>query len=297
MKEKLKRKFTGWFVVTLLMAVAWSAMPAAAQTAQRSTARVFGATGSSPKLALVGSGVAYNQICWNLYGGTLTTSSVKMEKAADGATWTDLGTANTVTANGCGPVVAGSNNYVRITITTFTADAGAPRLNVSYTGWRLPPTPLGFVTDVILCGQQANAGTIYMSPITGFAAGNFYTGALTANDLSYIIGGTGCDAEDNATEGSADEPLFTNNAVKVLGMVCKVSSSGANGVVLNLRSAEGSLTPNITITIPTATTTGATATGTTTDIAAGATFALRVINTEDLSAEDAWCIAKILVVP
>jgi hypothetical protein len=156
---------------------------------------------------------------------------------------------------------------------------------------------VGFSTDVIFCGQQANAGTIYMSPVSGFPEGSFYTSGLTANDLSYIIGGTGCDAEDNATEGTADEVLYTNNAFKVLGMVCKVSSSGSNGVVVNLRDDAANMTPNITITIPTTATTGATSAFTTTNVAAGSAVALRVINTEDLSAQDAWCIAKLLIVP
>jgi hypothetical protein len=152
----------------------------------------------------------------------------------------------------------------------------------------------GFVTDVLLCGEQANDGTIYMSPVTGYASGQFYVDAAT---LLYNQGGTGCNAQDAAAEADADEPMFANNAFKVLGMSCSVSSSGSNGVLLNLRSATANLTPDVTITIATTDTTGVSAVVTTTDIAAAATFALRVINTENLSAEDAWCIAKILVIP
>jgi hypothetical protein len=155
----------------------------------------------------------------------------------------------------------------------------------------------GVTTTVIFCGQQANAGTIYMSPVTGFASGAVYADGLTANDLSYIIGGTGCDAEDSGTEATADEVLFANNAIRVMGMVCTVSSSGSNGVVLNLRDDAANLVPNITITIPTTATTGATGAFTTANIAAGSTMALRVINTEDLSAQDAWCQALIQVIP
>ena len=151
---------------------------------------------------------------------------------------------------------------------------------------------VGITTEIILCGQQANNGTIYMSPISGFPEGNLYVTGVAGQ-----IGGAICDAEDNAVEATADEPLWANNAVKILGMVCKASSSGVNGVTLNLRSAAASLTPDVTITIATGNTTGATTTATTTDIAAGATFGLRVINTEDLSLQDAWCIAKALIVP
>lgn len=152
----------------------------------------------------------------------------------------------------------------------------------------------GFVTDVLLCGEQANDGTIYMSPVTGYASGQFYVDAAT---LLYNQGGTGCNAQEDATEGNADEVMFATNAFKVLSLFCSVSSSGSNGVVLNLRSETANLTPDLTITIATGDTTGVTSTDSTTDVAAGATFALRVINTENLSAQDAWCIAKILVVP
>lgn len=153
---------------------------------------------------------------------------------------------------------------------------------------------VGFVTDVLMCGEQANNGTNYMSPVTGFENGQFYADAAT---LLYNMAGTGCDAQESATEGTADEVMFANNAFKVLGLQCTVSGSGSNGVVLNLRSAVADLAPDVTITIATGDTTGVSSAVTTTDVAAGATFALRVINTEDLSAQDAWCIAKILVVP
>lgn len=153
---------------------------------------------------------------------------------------------------------------------------------------------VGFVTDVLMCGDNANNGTIYMSPVTGFASGQFYVDAAT---LLYNIAGTGCDVQDDGTEGTADEIMFVDNAFKVLGMQCTVSGSGGNGVVLNLRSATANLTPDITIPIPTGETTGVTNTATTTDVAANATFALRAITTEDLSGTAVWCMAKILLVP
>ena len=214
-------------------------------------------------------------VAWAMVGSTLTTNTID----AANSTWF---TSNNFRAEGA----TADANEQDITWQDPTADRTATFPNASGT------VNVGFVTDVILCGQQANNGTIYMSPVTGFPEGNVYVTGGT-----YGIGGAGCDGEDNATEGTADEVLYANNAAKVLGRACKVSSSGANGVVLNLRSATASLTPDVTITIATGNTTGAATTTSTTDIAAGATFALRVINTEDLSLQDAWCIAKILVVP
>jgi len=156
---------------------------------------------------------------------------------------------------------------------------------------------VGFVQDVLFCGQLPNNTTNYMSPVSGYAGGALYAAGTVANDLSYAIGGTGCDAEDNATEATADEVLYANNAVKVLGMYCAVSGSGSNGVTINLRDDTASLTPDVTVTIPTTETTAATATSTTTDIAAGSAVAIRAITTEDLSLQDAWCIARMLIVP
>lgn len=151
---------------------------------------------------------------------------------------------------------------------------------------------VGPTFDVIFCGDLPNNTTLYYSPANGYGAGLF-----NAFGGSYALAGAGCAAEDNATEGTADEVMYANNALKILGMACTVTSSGSNGVVINMRSATASLTPDVTITIPTATTTGATVTGSTTDISAGATVAIRVIATEDLSAQDVWCLARIMVVP
>jgi hypothetical protein len=154
---------------------------------------------------------------------------------------------------------------------------------------------VGVNTDIVLCGDLPNNTTNYTSPVSGFPSGEMYVNSVS--NLSFALAGSGCAAEDETTEATADDVLFANNAVKILGMYCAVSGSGSNGVVLNLRSAAASLTPDITVTIPTGSTTGATSAITTTDIAAGATFALRSISTEDLSSQDVWCMVKALIVP
>lgn len=158
---------------------------------------------------------------------------------------------------------------------------------------------VGYVTEVILCGDLPNNTTHYTSPVSGFGAGPIYNGGATyaQAEQDWDLAGVGCAAEDSTTEATADEVMFANNAFKVLGMYCVVSGSGSNGVTINLRSATANLTPDITVTIPTTETTAVASTVTTTDVAAGATFAARAISTEDLSAQDFWCSAKILVVP
>lgn len=157
--------------------------------------------------------------------------------------------------------------------------------------------PTGIYTNVVVCGDLPNNTTNYTGAITGYSGGIFYDGTLTASDLSYSLAGTGCDAMDSTTEATADFPLYANQAFHILGMSCKVGSAGSNGVTLNLRAATANLTPNITVTIPTSSTTGAVARRTSTRIAAGATFDLRAISTEDLSASNSWCDIRVQILP
>jgi len=155
----------------------------------------------------------------------------------------------------------------------------------------------GFTQHVIFCGDMGNNTTVYTSPISGFPAGILYTDGLTATDLSYALAGTGCDAEDSTTEATADEILYANNAVRVLGMFCAVTSSGSNGVTLNVRAAAANVTPNVTVTIPTTETTGVADAFTTANVAANSTFAVRAVTTEDLSTAAYWCDVLIQVIP
>lgn len=155
----------------------------------------------------------------------------------------------------------------------------------------------GPLINILVCGTLPNNTTNYSGPASGFAAGGLYADGLTANDLSYAIGGTGCDALTNTTEATADTVLYSNNAVQILGMVCKVSSSGSNGVTLNLRSATANLSTNVAVTIATGNTTKAVAPFKSPNVAAGATFDIRAISTEDLSAQDLWCLVSARVIP
>lgn len=144
-------------------------------------------------------------------------------------------------------------------------------------------------SDLILCGQQANTGTIYMGPALGVLDG-------TGTDSS--IGGAACDALDNATEATADAPIgFADNAFKVYGMLCEVSSAGSNGVTISARSGAAALSTALSCTIPTGSTSCAAILDGAVTIAADATVAIQVVNTEDLSAQDAWCKWFIGIVP
>lgn len=147
----------------------------------------------------------------------------------------------------------------------------------------------GPVVNIVFCGQQANNGTIYLGPADD---------SYDAGGGEYAIGGVACDALDSATEATADGPISiaSNNAIKVTGMTCKASSSGSNGVAFTLRTGAAATTPSIGCTVATSATTCTDNAFTTTDIVAGATMAVRAVNTEDLSAQDGWCVVTGVIV-
>jgi hypothetical protein len=210
-------------------------------------------------------------------------------------------------ASGTGSGVFLASDPIEGTPCTATANPYLPFIN-SKTGmqtncigsqWRSlgPSLSTGNVTDVILCGDLPNNTTNYFGAASGFAAGLFFASGTTANDLSYALAGSGCSALDSTTEATADTVLFVNNTFRVLGMNCTVSSSGSNGLTLNFRASTASLTPDVTITIPTGSTTGAVILTNPPTVAANAPVDVRAIVTEDLSAQDAWCSAKIQILP
>lgn len=190
-----------------------------------------------------------------------------------------------------GGITVGSANNNSATVTTDgTGDGEVVLPDSSVSGQ--DEVGGGMLMQAIFCGDLPNNTTNYTSPITGYPGGIFYDAGLTGSDLSYTLAGTGCAAEDNTTEGTADEVMFTQRAVKALGLYCRVSSSGANGVTLRLRSATANVTPDLTCTIATGSTECVSYTPTTTDIAANATVAVSAVSTEDLSAQDYWCMVQ-----
>lgn len=146
------------------------------------------------------------------------------------------------------------------------------------------------LNDVItLCGQNVSSSTIYGGP----AAAAFLGGGAER-----VIGGTICNALDSTTEATADAPIHADfPAFKVFGFWCYITTDPSNDVVLTMRSAAANLTPSLTCTIAGSGSAKhcSTTTSTTTDVAAGATIAMKVVTTEDLSAQDFWCKAYISV--
>lgn len=146
-----------------------------------------------------------------------------------------------------------------------------------------------FTDSVILCGENDENGTIYFGPSTGAFGGN---GA----DLSQ--GGAACDALDDATEATADAPILAASAFKVTGFYCTTDATlgAAETIVFTLRSAAAGTTPAITCTIGEAASQCSTTTGSTTDIAAGATIAMQAVEASDnADGDESWCRVGIAI--
>lgn len=189
-----------------------------------------------------------------------------------------------------GGIDFGSANTNDFTVTTDSTGDDEVVLPDSTIG----PDEVGanMLIQAAFCGDLPSSTTNYASPITGYPNGVFYTGALTSVNLDYSLAGDGCAAEDSTTEATADEVMFADVAAKALGFYCQVSSSGSNGVEFHLRTAAGATTPDVTCTIATGENGCFAATPTTTDIAADATVAISATTTENLSAQDYWCMAQ-----
>jgi hypothetical protein len=139
--------------------------------------------------------------------------------------------------------------------------------------------------SIIFCGQLVDAGDVqtFIGPAVGAYGGD-------GSDVSIGTAAT-CDTYDSETEATADNPIDAEfPAAKVGGFYCILSAQPTNDVVLTLRSAAANLTPSVTCTVAGgAASSCSTTTGSTTDIAAGATWAIKADYTEDLDTTDIWC--------
>lgn len=145
----------------------------------------------------------------------------------------------------------------------------------------------GAVIDtVILCGQADENGTIYLGPATAAFGGD-------GSDAS--IGSTACDALDNATEATADAPILTDTAFKILGGICKTDGTlgASETLTFTFRSAAADTVPQQTCSLSEGESDCSITTATTTDIAAGATIAAKAVQASDNSDDNLWCRATI----
>lgn len=142
--------------------------------------------------------------------------------------------------------------------------------------------------EVIFCGQADESGIVYLGPATAAFGGD-------GSDAS--IAGTACDALDSGVEATADAPLYTDIAFQIVGVVCQTNGTLGSGetVIFTTRSAAALTTPSQTCTISEAGADCRILTATTTDIAAGATVAIKAVQSGDNADDDLWCKATIAI--
>jgi hypothetical protein len=132
----------------------------------------------------------------------------------------------------------------------------------------------GLFMNAIFCGQEAAGGaggTVYLGPALSAFAG-------APDDTT--IGGTVCDALESADEATADGPLFANVALKATSMYCRGDGTLGAGetVTFTLRSAAADTTPVISCAITAGQTDCRSLTGTTSNVAAGGTMAVKAVS-------------------
>jgi hypothetical protein len=142
---------------------------------------------------------------------------------------------------------------------------------------------------VIFCGENAENGTTYFGPATAL-----FLGDASADTT---LGSAACDALDNVTEATADAPLVAGLSYKATGFWCYTDGTlgAAETIDFTLRTAAGDVVTTdaalttLTCQIAEAGTYCRTVAGSTTDIAAGATVAMKVVQSSDNADDNSWC--------
>jgi hypothetical protein len=193
---------------------------------------------------------------------------------------------NLNTSGKCPNAAACSLGLANTTTFTITTD-GAGDAEVALSENSIGPDELAVITMTVdLCGQNDENGTVYFGP---HLTDNWLENEDDITDGS--IGGSICDGLDNGTEGTADAPLTGVLAYKVLGMYCFTDGTLAAGetLVFTARSAAADLTPSVTCSLAVGETSCVSVTGSTTDIADGATIAVKAVQVSNNSDDNSWC--------
>lgn len=145
--------------------------------------------------------------------------------------------------------------------------------------------------------MDASTGSLITTANPGNDWFNICGDATTVNNNTVYYGpsrvllassgnGQTCDinAAGNTTEATADEPIYTNKAVQVLGMTCRNETDQDASISYTLRTAAGATVPSVTCTIADNERDCVADIQTTTNIAAGATVAIAAASTSDIGA-------------
>jgi hypothetical protein len=147
----------------------------------------------------------------------------------------------------------------------------------------------GIGLRTIYCGQADENGTIFLAPALSVLGGD------ASADTS--IGSTACDALDSADEATADGALLANVALKARGVYCKTDGTLGAGesIVFTLRSAVADTTPVLSCTLSAAQTDCRSLVGTTTNIAAGGTTAIKAVMSSNNADDNLWCLVDYMM--
>ncbi len=129
------------------------------------------------------------------------------------------------------------------------------------------------VSSFTICGEATtvNNNTVYYGPSI----------VLLAN----TSGGQTCDinAVGNVTEATADAPIYTNQAVQVVGMTCRTEADANAAISYTLRTAAGATVPSVTCSVADGEGDCVADIQTTTAIAAAATVAVAAASSGDIA--------------
>lgn len=184
--------------------------------------------------------------------------------------WTNGGTINNDTNGAITIGEAGEDLITAFTSNAVTVSSSTGVSTVTYSGIGVTAPVIGTaLKEIRFCGNGPNGSTAtYLGPVLESTYGA---------DMSYA--GAGCAALDNTTEGTADAPYDAIVAYKPVALMCATTCGTSDTMTVQLRSAVGDVT-GITCAI---TLTGSPAqcvvrTAAPPTIAAGATMAVKVVN-------------------
>lgn len=139
---------------------------------------------------------------------------------------------------------------------------------------------LGGVDTITICGDATtvNNNTVYYGPDR----------TLQFSSTSSILtmdNGLACDinAAGNATEATADAPVFASTSFYATGMTCRNEGDANADISFTLRTAAGATTPSVTCTIPDGNRDCVADVQATAEVAAGATVAVAVASTGNIA--------------
>jgi hypothetical protein len=215
--------------LAIFMIIAGCALNAEAQNAAAFRSAVFSSASADGAIQIQSAGVVANRLIWTTTG-TVSSCTVKLQKSADGVTWSDLIANQTCTAAGYSAITTGTANYVRINVTAL---AGGGQVGVVYNAWRWNPEA-GFSFPLLAADGTAAA------PAYSFASATNTGMFLGGGRIAFAVGGT-----TGVYVGGNFIDIATDSAILRLGSAADVRlyRDAANTLALRNGGTSGTPTP------------------------------------------------------